>query len=577
MTSSVQADQPVGTTGSAVPDPPAAAKVKNRARYQRTRLVRRGLSPTGFVFAAVCFCLSFTPSLLPRGVLLQGVVAGLTAAIGYAGGATLGWLARTVSRRNLGARTRRIGWRVLVVVSPMAGLVFVALGTGWQQDLRARLDMPRLESYDLIQIVLVAVATFAVILLVARLLRLATRILARLLGRLVPKPIAYGVGFVVVVYLVVGFVEDFLVGNLITVANQAASLTDGGTTPGAHQPGLSLLSGSPASLVRWESLGRQGRDFIGTAPSSAQLSAFAGRPTLDPIRVYVGLGSAGSVDERAALAVRELERTGAFEREVLVLVTATGTGWVDENVADALEYMYAGDTALVSMQYSYLPSWLSFMVDQSKATEAASTLITAVHLKWESLPAQARPKLLLFGESLGSYGTETTYQNLQSMANGADGVLLVGPPFANPIWSQLVAERDPSSPVWSPVYRDGQLVRFAEHTPTLRTLGGERPKVLYLQNASDPIVWWSPQLLFRSPEWLQEPRGPDVSPDMRWYPGITFWQTAIDLAFATNVPTGHGHVYGSSVVDGWAALAPPPGWTTSDTERLMALLDAHPR
>lgn len=192
------------------------------------------------------------------------------------------------------------------------------------------------------------------------------------------------------------------------------------------------------------------------------------------------------------------------------------------------------------MQYFYLPSWLSFLVDETKATE-------------------------------------TTYQNLESMANGADAVLLSGPPFANPIRQHLVANREPGTPVWNPVYRDGGLVRFAENASQLRSLPGAHPKVLYLQNSSDPIVWWSPQLLVRAPEWLDDPRGHDISPDMHWYPGITFWQTAVDLAFSTNVPTGHGHVYGSSVVDAWAALLPPPEWTTADSDRLKALLDGRPR
>jgi uncharacterized membrane protein len=80
-------------------------------------------------------------------------------------------------------------------------------------------------------------------------------------------------------------------------------------------------------------------------------------------------------------------------------------------------------------------------------------------------------------------------------------------------------------------------------------------------------------LLVQHPEWLDDPRGPDVSPDMHWYPGVTFWQTAVDQVFATGVPAGHGHVYGSGVVDGWAALAAPPGWTAADTVRLRALLD----
>jgi uncharacterized membrane protein len=436
--------------------------------------------------------------------------------------------------------------------------------------------MDRMQTYDIIRIVGVAVLVFAVILLIARLLRLATRRLARLLGRIVPKPVAYGVGFLVVVYLGVGFVEDFLLSNMVTVANQTASLANGRTSPGITVPISPKLSGSAASLVAWRSLGLKGRDFVGTAPTRKELSEFAGAPAADPIRVYVGLDSAGSVTERAELAVREMQRTGAFDRAVIAVLITTGTGWVDEDVAESLEYMYAGGTALVTMQYSYLPSWISFMVDKSKATESASALIGAVNAEWAAMPAETRPKLVLFGESLGSFGTETTFGDLESMAAGADGTLLVGPPFANPIWGKLVDERDEGTPFWNPVYHDGDTVFFVQNAAQLRPPPApqEAPKVLYLQNSSDPVVWWNPELLYRAPEWLEEPRGPDLSPDMSWYPGVTFWQTVVDLAFSTTVPAGHGHVYGSTVADAWASLLQPPDWTTADTVRLRQLLDS---
>ena len=50
--------------------------------------------------------------------------------------------------------------------------------------------------------------------------------------------------------------------------------------------------------------------------------------------------------------------------------------------------------------------------------------------------------------------------------------------------------------------------------------------------------------------------------------------TKQNLLFANKAPIGHGHVYKSGAVDGWAALAPPPGWTVGDTIRLRALLDS---
>src|SRR4029453_10189623 len=108
------------------------------------------------------------------------------------------------------------------------------------------------------------------------------------------------------------------------------------------------------------------------------------------------------------------------------------TGWGDGAVTDALEYMYAGDTALVSMQYSYLPSWISFLSDRSKVRETAAVLIGAVRDRWAAMPVPSRPKLLLFGESLGSYGAESALGDLPAMAGTADRVLLVGPPVANP-------------------------------------------------------------------------------------------------------------------------------------------------
>jgi uncharacterized membrane protein len=93
--------------------------------------------------------------------------------------------------------------------------------------------------------------------------------------------------------------------------------------------------------------------------------------------------------------------------------------------------------------------------------------------------------------------------------------------------------------------------------------------VVYLQNASDPIVWWSPRLALRAPGWLQGPRGPAVSPAMRWYPLVTFWQVTADMADSTSVPPGAGHVYsGLEGASASASIIPPPGWTPERTAEL---------
>jgi uncharacterized membrane protein len=59
---------------------------------------------------------------------------------------------------------------------------------------------------------------------------------------------------------------------------------------------------------------------------------------------------------------------------------------------------------------------------------------------------------------------------------------------------------------------------------------------------------------------------------MNWYPLVTFWQVAADLALATAVPAGHGHTYGMlQGASAWAAIIPPPGWTPERSAELGSL------
>jgi uncharacterized membrane protein len=174
----------------------------------------------------------------------------------------------------------------------------------------------------------------------------------------------------------------------------------------------------------------------------------------------VGLATAPTPQERADLAVAELERTGAFDRSVLAVVTTTGIGWINSPAPESLELMYGGDTAIVTTQYSYLPSWLSFVVDRSRSEEAGRLLFDAVHARVAALPNGHRPRLLVYGESLGSQGSEAAFTTLGDIRAQTDGVLWVGPPNSNRLWSSLVARRDPGTAEVKPVYASGLVVRF---------------------------------------------------------------------------------------------------------------------
>ncbi|GAA0912410.1 alpha/beta hydrolase [Nonomuraea longicatena] len=542
------------------------------------RVVRRRLGFGGTLLAALFFCASLTPTLLPRPWVMQGLMGALAAAIGYAVGASAGALGRALIPYRLPERGRVPAWRVMLAGCALLTVLALGYSLGWQQDLRQLMGMDTAITWFPPAILGLSALLFAAMLMAARLVRLGGRTLVRWLDRYVPVIVAQVTGVLVVACAVGVLASDVLFSGFVNVMNDASSVTNGTTDPGVARPASPKVSGGPRSLVSWDTLGREGRTFAGTAVPVARLSAFSGALARQPIRVYVGLDSAGSPAQQAALAVRELERTGAFDRAVLAVLGTTGTGWVDENISDSLEYMYNGDTALVAMQYSYLPSWLSFLVDRGKAARAGAALFDAVRARWERAPQGRRPKLVVSGESLGSFQLENAFDDLPDLVRQTDGALFVGPPDANPIWRTLTSGRDPGSPVWRPVYQRGATVRFGQYPEDLTRPGTtwNHPRVVYLQNASDPVVWWSPRLIYARPEWLAAPRGPDLNPEMDWFPLVTFWQVLGDMSVGLDVPPGHGHVYGAGVVEGWAAVAAPRGWSAYDTARLHTLISARP-
>ena len=73
---------------------------------------------------------------------------------------------------------------------------------------------------------------------------------------------------------------------------------------------------------------------------------------------------------------------------------------------------------------------------------------------------------------------------------------------------------------------------------------------------------------------MQQPRGPDVSPDLRWFPVVTMLQLAADMMVGT-APKGFGHEYAPvDYLDAWFALTEPEGWSEAEFERLRALFES---
>jgi uncharacterized membrane protein len=73
-------------------------------------------------------------------------------------------------------------------------------------------------------------------------------------------------------------------------------------------PASSFVSGSSQSLVPWGTLSREGRRHVSTFVSREAIEEVMGEIAIDPVRVYVGLDSAETEEERVALALREISR-----------------------------------------------------------------------------------------------------------------------------------------------------------------------------------------------------------------------------------------------------------------------------
>lgn len=540
----------------------------------------------GVPFGALFFCLSLTPSLLPRDWLFQGLIGGVNASIGYAIGVLVGkFLHRVVLRhRRWWPPPRRILNRVkvaVVVLSVGAALLTLVPASAWQRQVSALMGIEGPETPAYLRTLIASVAVGAVCVGVSRIVLDAAKVLARMLIRRwhLHHEVALFVGASVVVVLLVLLVNGVLFRGFLAGASAVFQPQNSTTRDGVAQPEAPERSGSPASFAPWDTLGYQGRNFVATGPDADELVRINGRPAKEPIRVYAGLQTADTDAARMDVVVRELERTGAFDRALLVVVPTTGTGWVNPVAARAIETMYNGDTALVAVQYSYLPSWISFLGDQDKSVESGRMLIDALHDRWAQLPPDGRPELVLYGESLGSMAGQGAFGWLPDIAAmDFSAVLWVGPPHESSLWSGLVVRRDPGTREVEPRYDNGRTVRFtqaADSDDIARIAAGpwDGTRVLFLQHASDPIVWWSPNLLFSRPDWLVEPPGADRTSSMRWYPIVTFWQVSADMTNASGVPGGHGHNYGDSVLDGWAAVIAPDGWTAEDTERVRVSIE----
>ncbi len=532
---------------------------------RQARRVLQHYSATGLVLAALFYVAANTPSLLPRPWWLQGIVAAVCALLGYAVGYFIGLVGRGI-RHWTGLQVTMDRSRARLLIGIVFGLFMVWVldfpfrTIAWQQYVTVYVGQSPPGLWYPLGSTAVAVAVFAISVPTWRLLTKGLHwLLAWVESRIVREAVARVIAALLAVGAVVVAVDVVNPIVMAAVERQAARINN--SVPVGHQaPTSPLRSGGPGSPWSWDSLGQDGAIFVSSGPDAAGITSVTGRPAKEPIRVFVGNSRPLTKTRDDVLA--ELDRTHAWERKAILVTTATSTGFINTWGSASFEYLLDGDTAIASMAYSDLPSAFGLLTAREDPVEAARLLLDGVRSRVAAMPANQRPRIYVTGESLGAYGSDSAFTDPDQILAQVDGALWSGTPTFATNRGQLTAQRQPGSTTIVPVIANGEHIRFAGSPDELwadeygRRLGSwAHPRVVYLQHPSDPVAWWSPDLLFSEPQWLRETRSGNPMAQMSWTPLVTFWQVTADMLVSNNVPGGFGHRYfGADMVPAWAAV-----------------------
>lgn len=337
----------------------------------------------------------------------------------------------------------------------------------------------------------------------------------------------------------------------------------------AQTPTDHTVSTGPGSSIGPEQVGREGARYLGSAVTSADIEFVTGHDATNaPIRVFVGLDAAVTIDERVNLAMSELRRTGAFTRSLLVVQAPAGTGYANSTPVDVVELLTRGDCASVVVGYGLLPSFLSLdRVDIARRTQAA--LLAAIAAECASVDDP--PRVVLYGESLGAKVQQA------ALPNGVRDLDRLG--ISRALWVGTPGGKD---------YDDTHRL-FADVSVTIdrpEQLSwdiGPSVRVWFLEHDGDPVVRFRADLAHRRPSWLEAngERGRGIPDDMTWWPAVTWMHVLIDTIYATDVTPGDfqssGHDYRAdlgavtSAAYGLDQVEASDGWQFRLEERLRDL------
>lgn len=541
-----------------------------------------GLSFLGVIAALAMYAVSVSPSLMARSWAWHAVASGILVACGYVAGVVVQNVAQLVIRLTgltiSASEPVELGFRIGIGALFALWWIYAVI----QSYRRARkaaalVNMPG-ETFSeyLLGTAGAVVVSWMLLRIVGALNGLCWMLIASLDAHM-PRPAAIVVSMVILFAIMFFLTSKVILRGGIGFFRRKAEQLNMRTAQGIYQPFVPERSASPASSVTWESVGGQGRVFLGRGPSRLDIAQVCGGVAMEPIRVYSGMPTGGSgIEQAAATVVAELHRTGAFDRAVILIAASTGSGWVDEWQVQPLEFLTRGNCATASLQYSYVPSALNWLTGLEPAQEASAALFAAVRAELDLMDEADRPALFVCGESLGAFASQSVFESFEDVLARVDGALWVGTPSFTPMHAALTAARHKGSPEVAPVVHNARRVRFVNEPSDLRTdLYGRElgpwgfPRVVYAQHPSDPVVWWTNKLIWTQPDWLRERAGRDVSLNVEFTRFATYIQVLADLPVAGTAPGGHGHTYHEELIPLWRGIL--------GFDRLFDEAPVHPR
>lgn len=322
---------------------------------------------------------------------------------------------------------------------------------------------------------------------------------------------------------------------------------------------LPTVSLGAASTVPQDTIGKIGKKFLEGAIPAERIAAATGRDAVDPARVFVGFHSAPTVEGRLDLFRREVERLGviggANHRDTIVMVSPAGA-LVDYVATDARELLTGGNVAHLAIAFSDRPALASL----DRVPDGIRQFREAVaHVRDEiaKLPPERRPKLEVYGESIGGIVGEQAVlkggiAGLDEL--GVDRALFVGSPSAGRAKrAVLAAESGAEAP---------RALRFAGLDDALARHDADvmrTARVQFLEHSEDAITSLRPRRIWQA---TPVPEGSVVRNQAAHLPFVSFSHMVGD-AINFQMPPGRlgtrGHHYAGDLPGVLRQLHPEVG------------------